>query len=134
MKVAIPIDKDELIDQHFGHAERFRIYALDGENIVGTEDIGTEGTGHEALAAFFLQRGVDALVCGGIGSGAVDALGMTGIRIYGGIRGLADFAAEALARGMLAYNPQANCDHHHEEGSCGCGHHEDGGECGCGCH
>lgn len=131
MKIAIPIDSDELIDQHFGHAERFRLYELDGGEVVSSEDIGTDGTGHEALAAFLLQRGVDTLVCGGIGAGAVDALGMTGISVYGGIRGLADFAAEALARGILAYNPQANCDHHHEQGECGCGSHG-GGDCGCG--
>ncbi|MDD6121710.1 MAG: NifB/NifX family molybdenum-iron cluster-binding protein, partial [Solobacterium sp.] len=72
---------------------------------------------------------VDALICGGIGGGAQMALSDAGIRIYGGVSGNADAAAEALAAGELDFSHNVQCDHHghHEEGhSCGshgCGHH-----------
>ena len=55
-------------------------------------------SGHEALAAFLAERGVQTLICGGIGSGAVQALDAAGIQVYGGITGLADYAVEALLR------------------------------------
>ena len=76
---------------------------------------------------------MDTLICGGIGPGAVNALNMCGIRVFGGITGLADYAVEALARGVLSYNPEPNCDHHDHEHGEGheCGHH---GEDHCGCH
>ena len=67
--------------------------------------IDTAGTGHEALAEFLAKRGVQTLICGGIGAGAVQALGMAGIQVYGGITGLADYAVEALIRGVRPTTP-----------------------------
>ena len=119
MRAAVAYDEDEMIFQHFGHTERFKIYDIEDGEVVSTELADAGDAGHEALAVFLAQRGVDTLICGGIGPGAVTALGMAGIRVYGGITGLADFAVEALIRGILAYNPEPNCDHHEEGGACG---------------
>lgn len=55
---------------------------------------------------------------------------MAGIQVYGGITGLADYAVEALIRGVLAHDPNPNCHHHEEEGHECC--HGEGGH-GC-CH
>lgn len=132
MKVAVCYDSDEMIFQHFGHTENFKIYEVADGEVVSSEIVSVDGAGHEALAVFLIERGVDTLICGGIGAGAVNALGMTGIRVFGGITGLADFAVEALARGILGYNPEPNCDHHDGEHSCG--GHENDHECGCGGH
>ena len=122
-----------MIFQHFGHTERFKIYEVEDGKVVSSEVVDTAGAGHEALATFLAKQGVDTLICGGIGPGAVNALGMCGIRVFGGITGLADFAVEALLCGSLAYNPEPNCDHHDHEHGEGheCGHHGDGH---CGCH
>ena len=70
-------------------------------------------------------------ICGGIGGGARQALAAAGIKLYPGVSGNADKAAEAFAAGTLAYDENAVCHHHdHEEGhTCshtgghGCGHH-----------
>lgn len=133
MKVAVTYDENEMIFQHFGHTERFKIYEVEDGKVVSSEVVDTAGAGHEALATFLAKQGVDTLICGGIGPGAVNALGMCGIRVFGGITGLADFAVEALLCGSLAYNPEPNCDHHDHEHGEGheCGHHGDGH---CGCH
>lgn len=75
-----------------------------------------------------MQRGVDTLICGGIGGGAQVALAGAGIRLYGGVRGDADAAVNALLSGNLGYDPNVHCDHHgqgHGEGHT-CGNH--------GCH
>ena len=40
-----------------------------------------------ALAGFLMQRGVDTLICGGIGGGAQAALAQAGITLYGGVCG-----------------------------------------------
>ena len=70
-------------------------------------------------------------ICGGIGVGAQNALAEAGIRLYGGVNGSADAAAQALAEGMLAYDPNAKCDHHghHHGEDHDCGHHG-GHSCG----
>ena len=131
MKIAVTYGEDGLIFQHFGHTERFKVYTVEDGRPVSAEVIDTAGAGHEALAVFLKNQGVDTLICGGIGPGAVNALGMCGIRVFCGITGLADAAVEALLAGNLAYNPNPNCDHHDGEHGDHCEHH--GGD-RCGCH
>ena len=131
MKAAVTYDENGMVFQHFGHTERFKVYTIEDGRVLSGEVIDTAGAGHEALAVFLAKQGVDTLICGGIGPGAVNALAMCGIRVFGGITGLADAAAEALARGSLAYNPEPNCDQHDGEHGGHCEHH---GEGHCGCH
>ncbi|MFR5781914.1 MAG: NifB/NifX family molybdenum-iron cluster-binding protein [Oscillospiraceae bacterium] len=86
MKVAVAYDEEEMIFQHFGHTERFKLYEIENGEVVSSELVDTAGAGHEALAAFLAGLGVQTLICGGIGSGAVQALDAAGIQVYGGIR------------------------------------------------
>ena len=79
MKIAIPYEDGEVY-QHFGHSEKFKIYTVENGN-VSSEIVDTEGTGHGALAGFLKARGVDVLICGGIGGGAIAALAAAGIRV-----------------------------------------------------
>lgn len=68
MKVAVTYDEEEMIFQHFGHTERFKLYDIENGEIVSSEVVDTAGTGHEALAEFLAKRGVQTLICGGIGA------------------------------------------------------------------
>ncbi len=125
MKVAITYENGQIF-QHFGHTEQFKIYDIEDGKIINSEVIDTNGQGHGALAGVLGGAKVDALICGGIGMGAQMALAEAGIKLYGGVQGDADEAAQALAEGRLEYDPEAKCDHHgHEEGhECGHGDHE----------
>ena len=89
--------------------------------------VGTNGHGHGALAGFLKEAGVDALICGGIGMGAQNALAEAGIQLFAGVTGEADRAVHALMEGALLFDPNATCDHHgHGEGhTC----HNDGHTC-----
>ncbi len=131
MKIAVTYENGQIF-QHFGHSESFKIYEAEGKNIVRAEVIGTDGAGHSALAAVLKDKGVDVLICGGIGNGAVTALSEAGIDVYSGADGEADAAVEAYLNGDLT-SAGVNCDHHHdhEEGhGCGhCGSHEDEESC-----
>ncbi len=93
--------------------------------------VGTNGSGHGALAGFLKAADVDVLICGGIGMGAQIALSDCGIKLFGGVSGSADDAVKAFAEGTLEYDPDAHCDHHeHHDGDCGhdhCGEHHCGG-------
>src|SRR5574344_1323385 len=98
MKAAVCYENGQVF-QHFGHTEQFKIYTIENGKVTASEVIGTGGTGHEALAEFLKQRGVTALVCGGIGGGAVAALTASGLAIYAGNSGNANDCAKALAAG-----------------------------------
>jgi len=131
MRIAVTYENGEIF-QHFGHTESFKIYDVEDGKIVSEQIVDTNGNGHGALAGFLKSAGVDALICGGIGMGAQNALAEAGIALYGGVTGNADAAARALAENALVYDPDARCDHHdhhHGEGHV-CGHHGSG----CGNH
>ena len=133
MKIAVTYDNG-MVFQHFGHTEQFKVYDVADGAVTSTEVIGTNGSGHEALASFLKDRSVDVLICGGIGGGAEAALTEAGIEMCAGAAGSADEAVAAYLRGELV-NTGVNCDHHDEEHACG--GHEDGEACGgCagGCH
>ena len=93
-----------------------RLNILDIHQVVSSEVIGSNGTGHGALAGLLSEQGVDVLICGGIGGGAVSALAGAGIRLFAGATGSADQAVLALLAGKLVHNPEA------AKGHCG-GHH-----------
>ena len=128
MKIAVAFENG-MVFQHFGHTEQFKLYEVRDGVVASTEVIGTEGSGHEALAEFLKARGADVVICGGIGAGAQSALAEAGIELCAGAAGDADKAVEAYLRGELV-DTGVNCDHHGEDHACG-----HGGEEGCGgCH
>ena len=137
MKLAVTYE-DGKVFQHFGHTETFKLYRVEDGQIVATELLASNGTGHGALAELLKRQDIDVLICGGIGGGAQAALAEQGIELCAGAQGSADEAVAAYLRGELI-NTGANCDHHHGEehacGSQGCGEHGCRSEGGCGgCH
>lgn len=131
MKIAVTYDNG-MIFQHFGHTEFFKYYEIENGEVVSSEVISTNGSGHGALAALLSEGRIEALICGGIGGGAQMALAQAGIKLFGGVRGSADEAAKAFAEGRLGYDPNVKCDHHGHEHSCGGheGHSCAGHSCG----
>ena len=142
MRIAVTYENGAVF-QHFGHTEEFKIYDIEDGKILKSEIVDTQGQGHGALADFLSSAKVDALICGGIGGGAQQALKNAAIELYGGVRGMADDAVEALLDGKLVPIENPTCaghDHGHGEGhSCGnhgeshsCGNHGNGHEHTCG--
>lgn len=127
MKIAVSYENGEVF-QHFGKTEQFKLYEVEDGIVVSSEVIGTEGTGHEALADFLAAKGVTVLICGGLGEGAKDALYEAKIGVFSGAEGSADEVVEAFLKGELI-SKGANCSHHEEEEGCG----GNCGSCG-GCH
>ena len=123
MKIAVTYENGNIF-QHFGHTEQFKIYNVEGDKIVSSEVISSNGSGHGALAGFLKDLGVDTLICGGIGGGAKSALADAGITIYPGVKGACDKAVLDFAMGRLDYDPDTLCSHHdHEHGDHDCGSH-----------
>ena len=122
MRIAVTYKGGDIF-QHFGHTEQFKLYDTEDGRIINEQIVNTNGSGHGALAGFLQSEKVDALICGGIGMGAQMALADAGIKLYAGVQGTADVAAQSLAEGTLEYDPDARCDHHeHHDGDCGHDH------------
>ena len=131
MKIAVTYDNGEIF-QHFGKTESFKVYEVEDNKVVSSEVIGSNGTGHGALAGLLAEQGVNVLICGGIGGGAQTALTEAGIELCAGAQGNTDQAVESYLKGELV-SSGANCDHHHHEECHSCGSHEEGHSCGDSC-
>ena len=105
MKLAIPYDNGQVF-QHFGKTEAFKIYDIVDGKVGPSMVMSTNGQGHGALAGLLRGLGISAVICGGIGPGAIEALQSLDI-------------TEAL------------CNHHHHDDGHSCASHT----CGSGgCH
>ena len=100
MKIAVTYDNGNVF-QHFGKTENFKVYEVEDNKVVSSEVIGSNGTGHGALAGLLAEQGIDVLICGGIGGGAQTALAEAGIQLCSGAQGNTDEVVEAYLKGEL---------------------------------
>ena len=129
MKIAVTYENGEVF-QHFGRTENFKVYEIEDNKVISSEVISSNGVGHGALAGVLADRNVKALICGGIGGGAINALTEAGIEVCSGASGDTDKAVEDYLNGKLIDAGQT-CDHHGEGHTCG--DHEEGHSCGSSC-
>lgn len=120
MKIAATYDcETNTIFQHFGKTQNFKLYEVEDKKIVKSEVIDNGGFGHHDLATYLKNLGVEVLILGNRGQGAIDALNNSGIKQLAGITGNPDDAIKAFLNGTLKDNPDAMCNHHHDEHSDG---------------
>lgn len=118
MIIAVAYDNGN-INQHFGKSKYMKIYETDENKDIQRVHIESMGSHtHHGIAGYIKEMGVEAVICGGLGQGAVDSLEGAGIKIYAGNSGNADMAVIKFLKGELEQNSNANCDHHHDH------HHE----------
>lgn len=122
MKIAVAYEQGDIF-QHFGKSKHFKVYEAENGTITASHIIDAEGSGHSALSDFLKSEGVDTVICGGIGEGAISALSENGIDLVSGITGSADEAARMYLKGELA-SQGANCSHHEEENHACCSEEE----------
>lgn len=113
MKIAATYDvNSNSIFQHFGKTQNFKIYEIEEGKVIKTEVIDNGGFGHHDLATYLNNSGVEILILGNRGQGAIDALNNAGIKQLAGITGNPDEAIDAFLQGSLKDNPDAKCNHH----------------------
>lgn len=120
MTIAATYDRETgNVFQHFGKTQFFKLYEISDGKVVSSREIDNGGFGHHDLVTYLKGIGVEVLILGNRGQGAVDAMDAAGLRNIPGVTGSADKAAEAFAAGTLVGNPGAMCNHHGE-------HHDHG--------
>ena len=114
MKVAVTYEKETgNVFQHFGKTQYFKIYQIENGKILSSEVIDNDGNGHHAIPSYLKTLGVETLILGNRGQGAIEAIAASGLKEVPGITGSADEVAELFAKGQLKPNFEAKCNHHH---------------------
>jgi predicted Fe-Mo cluster-binding NifX family protein len=123
MKIAVPVTKDNQIDNHFGHCEFFNIYTISDANEISAAEVlkSEQGCGCKSNISLVLaSKGVTVMLAGGIGGGAINVLNNAGIEVIRGCSGNPKDVVKNYAAGWLI-DSGVSCMQHEK-------HHSDGGE------
>jgi len=117
MKIAVASEK-EMVTEHFGHCENFNIYETDGNIIVESESVKNPGHRPGFLPNFLNDIGINVIISGGMGGGAIEIFNDKGIEVITGARGEAKIAAEEYLKGNLK-STGSICHEHQHHDECG---------------
>ncbi len=117
MKIAVASEKDQ-VTEHFGHCENFNIYEAEDQKIVKSESIPNPGHRPGFLPNFLHDLGVQVIISGGMGGGAVDIFNEKGIEVITGTIGEAKAVTELYLQGELK-STGSICHEHQHHGECG---------------
>ncbi|MBO4386589.1 MAG: NifB/NifX family molybdenum-iron cluster-binding protein [Treponema sp.] len=113
MKIAVTYEKESgNVFQHFGKTQYFKLYEIENGQVLKSQIIDNGGNGHHALPPYLKSLGVETLILGNRGQGAIDAIAASGLKEIPGITGSADEAAALFAKGELKGNFEAKCQDH----------------------
>lgn len=117
-KIAIPT-RENAVDNHFGHCAGYTILTISSDNkVMGEEKLPSpQGCGCKSNIASTLEElGVNVMLAGSIGQGALNVLKAHNIEVIRGCSGNVMEVAQSYLKGTLK-DSGLSCDHHE------CGEH-----------
>lgn len=112
MKIAVASDNKN-VTQHFGHCETFEIFETKDTKITNQKSIDNPGHKPGFLPNFLNDQGVNIIISGGMGQGAVDIFNQHNIEVIVGARGTSKSAVESYLNGQLKSTGSICEEHNH---------------------
>jgi predicted Fe-Mo cluster-binding NifX family protein len=124
MKIAAPVNQNGGLEDHFGQCAFYKIYTISEEGqISSVKTIASEqGCGCKSgIARKLASDGVEIMVAGGIGGGAIATLNNSGIQVVRGCSGMADEIVKLYIAGKIKDSGESclHHEHHHGQGHSG---------------
>ena len=117
IKIAVA-SENQNVTEHFGHCINFNIFQSENNQIVKSESIANPGHKPGFLPNFLNDTGVNVIISGGMGGGAIDIFNEKGIEVIVGASGNAKEAAVAYLKGNLKSTGSVCHEHQHSD-ECG---------------
>ncbi len=117
MKIAVA-SMGNTVAEHFGHCENFNIYESANGSVASSQCILNPGHKPGFLPNFLGDIGVEVIIAGGMGGGAVEIFNERNIEVIVGAQGDAKTAAESYLRGELKSTGSV-CHEHEYANECG---------------
>lgn len=100
MRVAISTDGD-FVSPHFGRCPHFTLVDIDNGKVVKKEVVANPGHSPGFIPQFLHEKGVEAIIAGGMGMRASGFFDELGIKPIVGVSGTIDEVIEQLIQGAL---------------------------------
>ncbi len=116
MKIAIA-SLNGAVCPHFGYCEEFALFEIENGQIHRREQLSNPGHRPGFLPVFLKDHGVDVIIAGGMGAGAVELFQQNNIQIMVGIAGSNDTVIQKWLTGDLKSSGSV-CHEHQHHGNC----------------
>lgn len=117
MKIAVAIE-GRAVAQHFGHCEGFNIFTEQEGKVTGSKIIQNPGHKPGFLPSYLNDMGVNVIISGGMGGGAIEIFNEKGIQVITGAAGDAEEIVNRFLEGKLK-STDSVCHEHQHSDSCG---------------
>lgn len=124
MKIAVA-STGAMTTEHFGHCENFNIFDAENGVITGHESIPNPGHKPGFLPNYLGDLGVNVVISGGMGQGAIDIFNQRNIEVITGAAGSAEDCAKRYLADELVSTGSV-CHKHERANECGGHHHGHG--------
>ncbi len=117
MKIAIATESNN-VSEHFGHCEGFTIYEVEGEKVQSKQFLSNPGHQPGFLPKYLHEQGINVIISGGMGGGAIQLFNERGIDVITGSEGDVDDVINYYVKGNLKSSGSV-CDKHEHHDDCG---------------
>lgn len=117
IKIAVAAEGKN-VTQHFGHCSNFLIYDVENEKIIKEESVPSPGHKPGFLPNFLADLGVNVIISGGMGGGAVDIFNERNVEVVVGATGDGKTAVQSYLNGELITTGSV-CQEHQRHDECG---------------
>lgn len=114
MKIAVASEGNS-VTEHFGHCENFIIYEVKDNKVTDKKIIPNPGHKPGFLPNFLNGQGVNVIISGGMGGGAVDIFNELNIKVITGAAGNADLVVQNYILGELKSTNSVCREHQHKD-------------------
>ena len=115
MKIAVA-SENGMVTEHLGHCDGFTIFHGENNQSVKSQTIANPGHKPGFLPNFLADRGVNVIISGGMGGGAVEIFNERNVEVVVGASGDAKTAIENYLKGDLKTTGSVCHEHqHHDE-------------------
>jgi predicted Fe-Mo cluster-binding NifX family protein len=131
-KIAVPLAGEDF-SMHFGQSTAFAVFVVDGpqRKIISSVILPLPGQHACGMIGWMIEHGVQTVIVGGLGRGALANLEAARVNVYAGIPGTAPAVlVQACLDGQLQLATATCPGHAHGEHSHHHGHNHEGSGCG----
>ncbi|HSQ46315.1 MAG TPA: NifB/NifX family molybdenum-iron cluster-binding protein [Lutibacter sp.] len=126
-KIAVPVDINNQIEDHFGHCDHYEIFTISNENkIVKIQTLETaQGCGCKSnISNILAENGITIMLASSIGDGAINVLNQCNIEVIRGCSGETTEIVNKYLKGKIIDSGES-CLHHEDKHSQvhQCSHH-----------
>jgi len=115
MKIAVSTDQGQ-VSAHFGRCPSYTIFEIENGEIKSQDEIPNPGHQPGFLPRFLAEKGVDVILCGGMGPRAQALFAQNKIETISGIQGAVGDVVHQYLKGALEAGEDM-CGHHHGDSS-----------------